>query len=168
VGGKVITPDSSPTAYLYFCRVDAFGQSISYGEIFDPAGDLFRIAAAPPQTRGALRLEASIPAYNDRDVPIDSLIGLRFSTRIEAKSANVQTVQLSGPDGNLVLAAVVPAEDGMLVFVTPASALSLDSSYTISIRGVTDAAGTALPDTYIRFTTVGKKDAPKDDQTFQS
>ena len=101
-------------------------------------------------------------------MPIDSLIGLRFSTRIEAKSANVQTVQLSGPDGNLVTAAVVPAEDGMLVFVSPASALSLDSSYTVSIRGVTDTAGTALPDTYIRFTTAGKKDSLKDDQTFKA
>jgi len=37
-----------------------------------------------------------------------------------------------------------------------------------SIRGVTDTAGTALPDTYIRFTTAGKKDSLKDDQTFKA
>jgi Bacterial Ig-like domain len=74
------------------------------------------------------------------------------------KTANIATVQLNSPDGN-VLTRIVPAEGGMLAFVTPANPLSSATTYTIALTGIQDAQGLMLADSFISFTTVGKKDS---------
>src|SRR5262249_5768911 len=144
--------------------VDQFGQHISYGEVFDPSRNLFRIETRPtPVTQDGptIRLEVSIPGDNDRDVPSDTVLALRFSRGLAVRSANAKTVQLSGPNGTAE-AKVVPAENGMLVFVTPNTALSPDSNYTLAVRGLEDAAGSSVPDTYVTFTTSGNKESDRE------
>ncbi len=71
------------------------------------------------------------------------------------KTVNAATVSLRGPGSEAVKAKLVPAEDGMLVFVTPAQPLRPGAEYTISIDGVGGANGALVPPTEVRFTTTG-------------
>jgi len=140
---------------------DKFGMALSYGEVFDPATDSSRIETSPfqnPADTESLSIKISIPGDRDKDVPVDSSIVVRFSHPIAMKSANAGTVQLNGPDGN-VLTKVVPAEGGMLAFVTPANPLSSATTYTLALTGIVDPQAMNLADTYITFTTVGEKDS---------
>src|SRR5262249_38414466 len=147
--------------------VDPYGQPISYGEVFDPSRNLFRIETRPTpvaQDGRTIRLEASIPGDNDRDVPVDAFFALRFSRPLAVRSANARTVQLSDPNGTAEVK-VVPAENGMLVFVTPNTELSPDSNYTLSVRGLEAAVGSNLPDTDITFTTAAHTESDKESGT---
>jgi hypothetical protein len=49
---------------------------------------------------------------------------------------------------------VVAAEGGMLAFLLPQTPLHPGTTYTISLTGLADTAGTALPMTTFSFTTV--------------
>jgi RHS repeat-associated protein len=146
---------------LLWGGTDKFGMSLHYGEVFDPLTNSFRIETTLLQQLAdadSLSIKISIPSNQDKDVAIDSQIVVRFSHPIAMKSANTGTVQLSDTGGN-VSAKVVPAEGGMLAFVAPENSLNLATTYTLSLMGVQDAQGIALPDSYISFTTVGKKDS---------
>lgn len=139
---------------------DKFGQPLSYGEAFDPVTNQFRVETAPfqnPADAESLSIKVSVPSDRDEDVPVDSYVALRFSHGIAVASANSVTLLLSGPDGT-VPTKVVPAEGGMLAFVMPAIALAANTKYTLSLSGIQDARGAILSDTYISFTTAGKKD----------
>ena len=80
-------------------------------------------------------------------------MALRFSIPLNVVTANTRTVMVAGPEGPLP-AMIVPAEGGMLVFVTPQTALLPATTYTVSMSGL--AAGSSLmSDTTISFTTAG-------------
>lgn len=53
----------------------------------------------------------------------------------------------------LVESLVVPAESGLLLFVTPAARLRESTTYRLQLAGLMDTAGHRLPDTVIEFTT---------------
>ncbi len=58
-------------------------------------------------------------------------------------------------NGNTVPAKVVPAEGGMLLFVTPQVPLQTGTTYAATLSGLMDASGHELPTTQVMFTTAG-------------
>jgi RHS repeat-associated protein len=143
---------------------DAAGQSLTGGETYDPAQTRFTpvdpsglppayLRDAPPA------IEASLPKPDATDAPVDGRIAIRFSKSLQVRSVTAKTVTLVGPAGS-VPGKVVAAGDGMLVFFTPQTDLLHDTTYTVFLRGLTDAPGQALPWSAFRFTTKSLKPAP--------
>jgi RHS repeat-associated protein len=133
------------------------GAGVASGDLFDPATATFRrVGAMPsgPHTSDLPQLEASLPTPGAIDVPANSVIGLRFSKPLRMDSVSDATVTLSGPQGTESVR-IVPAEGGMLVFVTPSSPLIPGSRYSLVINGSEDLSGFLLPFTRVEFTTTG-------------
>ncbi len=86
-------------------------------------------------------------------MPLDALVALRFTRPVRVETVNALTVFLSGPRG-LEPVTVIPAEAGMLAFLTPENLLESGVTYTVTLNGVTDDVGQAVPFTTVRFTTV--------------
>jgi RHS repeat-associated protein len=141
---------------LFWAGKDSQGELINYGEIFDPKSLTFRIQTTQAQAgTDAPGLEESIPADGSNDVPVVGvLIKLRFSKPLLVTTVNTTTVTLSEPSGTVPVQ-VVPAEGGMLAFVTPQSPLVSATSYSLVLSGLTDSSGNALPQTIVYFTTAG-------------
>ncbi|MGA8367491.1 MAG: RHS repeat-associated core domain-containing protein [Candidatus Acidiferrales bacterium] len=141
---------------LFWGGYNAAGAGLNFGEVFDPVTQrttMETTAAASTQNTQPPQLEASLPPDDATNVPVNSLIALRFSKPLSVVTVNTQTVVLSGSQGP-VIATVVPAEGGMLAFVTPDSAMVPGTTYTVSLSGLTDGAN-ALNETSISFTTAG-------------
>jgi hypothetical protein len=85
-------------------------------------------------------------------VAIDTLIAVRFSARVAVQTLNADTVTLTGPNGT-VAATIVPAEGGLLLFVTPKADLQPAARYTLFVNGAQDAAGNRLPFSAFGFST---------------
>ncbi|HSE95191.1 MAG TPA: DUF6531 domain-containing protein, partial [Methylomirabilota bacterium] len=134
--------------------VDASGGAVAVDELFDP--ETLRVtppAGSPPDTDlPQPQVTASIPGDSTTGVPVEILIGLRFSRPLRPDTLSAQTVILSGPRG-IESAAVVSAEGGRLAFVSPEAALEPGTTYTLALIGPVDELGQALPRTEIRFTT---------------
>jgi len=140
---------------LFWGGLDRNAAAINYGEEFDPKTLTFRIETTPFQpNHDLLRLEESIPADGSENVPTGTTIALRFSTPLLVTTANVTTAGLSGPAGPISVQ-VVPAEGGMLAFLTPQSPLMPATSYSLTLFGLTDPSGSALTQAAIDFTTAG-------------
>lgn len=99
-----------------------------------------------------VRLEASLPENGASNVPPNKRIALRFSKPVRVDSDSASSLVLSGPAGPEA-AKIVPAESGMLVFVTSSKPLLGGSTYTLSLSGLVDLSGSALSPTSITFTT---------------
>ncbi len=143
-------------AVLLWGGVDKTDTVLSFGEVFDPLlqRTTLETAALSPSGGGfPPRFEASLPPDKSTYVPVNAFIALRFSKPLSVVTVNNQTVTLSGPQG-LVQANIVPAEGGMLAFVTPGSALLSGTTYTLSLSGLSDATS-PLSDTSFSFTTIG-------------
>ena len=148
---------------LLWRGVDAAHRAVAGGEIFDPITASFRpVATAPasPSPSDPPQLEASFPLAGAVDVPLDSRIALRLSKPLRADSANDVTITLSGPQGPEP-ARVVPAEGGMLVFVTPGLPLSPGARYSLVLNGPEDASGYLLSFTRVEFSTVPRTPSGK-------
>jgi RHS repeat-associated protein len=140
---------------LLWGGIDRNGAVQRFGEIVNPVTQSTTIATAQPAgSDQTLQLEASLPQDQDTSVPLDILIALRFSKPLSVVTLNTQTITLSGPQGPIP-ANVVPAENGMLAFVTPQSYLSEDTVFTVAVNGAADPSGNPLPETTISFTTIG-------------
>lgn len=94
----------------------------------------------------------SLPTAESRDVNIEQVIALRFAKRMLVSSINSNTLTLVGPAG-AVPVKVVPAETGLLGFITPRQSLLPGSTYTLFVKSATDEFGRTLPFTTIAFTT---------------
>jgi YD repeat-containing protein len=116
----------------------ADGRRVRQVEIYDPADQQVREATVAATDRTPVRVTASIPADGAHDIPIDVRPVLRFSSALRPETINGGTVSLRGPEGPVEIA-LVPAEGGRLVFVSPRLPLSRDTSYVLTIA---DAAGT--------------------------
>jgi RHS repeat-associated protein len=130
---------------------------IGDGEIFDPLSEGIQIQTSLPPSlsnSGESQLAASIPANDATGVSVNAWIAFRFSAPLSVTSVNVNTVSLSSPTGS-VPALVVPAEKGMLVFVTPSSTLEAGTEYQVVLDGLADSAGNVLPNQTFNFTTAG-------------
>lgn len=141
--------------------VDNDGNALNNGELYDPVSQQFTLVErfTPPSDSDSPGLTGSMPLDGATDVPVDSLIAVRFSEPLRMETINNSTVTLTGPQG-AVTAKVVPAEGGMLTFVTPMSVLLPGANYSMQLSGPTDRGGFSLPDTTISFTTA---DAPSDE-----
>ncbi len=163
---RLLTPRSRHSAIfqadgtvLLWGGVNQQDQALNNGEIYDPATQLFTaVGSMPPgptipDTQTPF-VDASLPVDGAKNVPIkDILIALRFSEPMRVQTVNAATVTLSGPEGTLK-ASRIPAEGGLLAFMTPAQPLLSGATYTVSLNGPTDQAGLPLAMTTITFTTV--------------
>jgi len=134
---------------------DQNGDKIDTADLFDPVSQTFIPRSDPgplPFALSPLRLEASLPLDGAVDVAVDAVIALRFSTPLNVVTVNSDTVTLSGPNG-IERIKVVPAEGGMLAFITPESSLLPGATYTVSVNGAADTSGILLPLSGFSFTT---------------
>lgn len=137
--------------------VDNNGAALTYGEIFDPTTLRTRIETSPPVTEpNGLQpsLNASIPQDDASNVSSTPLIALRFSVPLDVSSLNTQTVILSSSQGPIE-ATIVPAEGGIVCFITTQSPLATGTTFSVSVDGAKDWHGMALPGMVISFTTAG-------------
>lgn len=140
---------------LLWGGTNAHGAPLNYGEIFDPNSLSLRIQASLVQPAADIQppqVMESIPENNAANVSSSVLISLRFSKPLQVGTVNASTTRLSSSQGD-VQARIVPAEGGMLAFISPNAALDAGTFYTLSLTGLTDKSGQALPETQISFTT---------------
>jgi RHS repeat-associated protein len=159
---QLLTPRSGHTATLLpdgsvqiWGGVDGQGQSVSYGEVIDPITATVRMEAVPlqpAQDQQPPQLETSLPQNGAAGVAVNVVLSLRFSKPLSLAGVNTSSVVLAGPNG-AIPAKVIPAEGGMLLFVTPLAALESSAVYTLSLNGLTDNQGQAVPYSAIAFTT---------------
>jgi RHS repeat-associated protein len=142
---------------------DGDGAAVRAPELFIPGERRF---APFKEAAGALLVPAPIaapigvlpevaevlPANGAENVPLDERIAIRFSRPLRVESLNPDSVTLFGPGGT-TKARIVPAERGMLLFVTPEAQLFPGSEYTLFIEGATDLEGNLLPFTAAGFRT---------------
>ncbi len=139
---------------LFWGGIEQGGQAIPDGEVFDPVANSFRLETSHPAREENFSMWASIPQDGAENVPVRSLISIRFSRPAKVQSVSATTVQMSGPGGR-VSARVVPAESGMLVFLTPGSQLLPGTTYTVTLSGITDLEGATLDGETLSFKTAG-------------
>ncbi|MHB8388942.1 MAG: RHS repeat-associated core domain-containing protein [Acidobacteriaceae bacterium] len=149
----------STSPVLIFGGTDANGAAVSSSELYAPSLDLFEPADSISSLLPSLAtleappaIAASLPSDGATDVAVSAQLAVRFSKRLAVQSINSATVTLIGPTGAIPVT-VVPAEEGLLLFVTPTQELLPSSSYTLFIQGAADLAGTALPTATIGFST---------------
>jgi RHS repeat-associated protein len=126
------------------------------GDLIDPLTlEVRAVDTAPSDDPGSPRVTASNPADGDTVVAANTTrLALRFSTPMRVETVSGEDVALVGPDG-VVDSQVVPAEGGMLVFVTPQAPLRAGAAYTVVVDGAWSRDGGAMGRTEIRFTTRG-------------
>ena len=131
--------------------------SVETGELFDPKTGQFEfLNSFPnnlfPSADDVPVLIDSLPPNLAVNVPSDSLIALRFSSPLLPQTVSAATVTLSGPRG-IEAINVIPAENGMLAFITPAELLLRNANYVVSINGARANNGTDLPASGFSFST---------------
>ncbi|HKZ80773.1 MAG TPA: RHS repeat-associated core domain-containing protein [Pyrinomonadaceae bacterium] len=139
------------------------GEPLSDGEIYDPESQTVIWTGSPQDLRDndELRLEFSSPGNGAMDVDPNTRIALRFSTGLQVESVSPETVTLLGPH-RAVATKVVPAEQGILAFITPLAPLAVDSSYHLTIDKATDKKNRPLPYTTVGFKTKGDGSIPNE------
>jgi hypothetical protein len=142
---------------LVWGGTDKNGTPMSYGEVIDPVSLTVRTQASTASTQQSSdspTLVESQPADGATNVALDSIVSFRFSKPLNVTSATNSSVVLS-TNGDAVPAKIVPAEDGMLLFITPQVPLLTGTAYTATLTGLTDTSGDQLAEIQISFTTVG-------------
>ena len=133
------------------------------GEIYETDKQSFSWAGVqPPRDDGAPYVVFSSPKDGEASVPRDVRLAIRFSKPLSVESLNSETATLAGPDGQVVVR-VVPAEGGMLGFVTPQEPLQVGATYTLSLNGANDNSDQPLAPLTVSFTTImpeGQEHAP--------
>jgi RHS repeat-associated protein len=133
------------------------GISIDFGEVFDPSTNTGRMVTNPASLQPnspAPFVEVSIPADNSTDLSVNTRVDIRFSKPLAVQTVNANAFSLSSPAG-IVDSKIVPAEGGMLGFVTPTAPLSGGTTYTLTVSGAKDSSGNEIQSTSIIFTTAG-------------
>ena len=134
----------------------ANGQPANQAEWFLPSSDIFAWAKTGssllPPLSAAPVVADSTPGNGDQDVAITSRLALEFNERLQVTTLTRDSVTLMGPAGQ-VAARVVPAEQGMLLFVTPDEELLPDTNYTLFVHGARALDGAALPLVTLSFRT---------------
>jgi RHS repeat-associated protein len=140
---------------LLWGGLDSNGLALSYGEIFDPTTQRSRIETGPPTTDTSgqqLALNASLPQDDAESVSLSPLIALRFSTLLDVTTLNTQTISLSTSQESIGVK-VVPAEGGIVCFITPQVSLAPGTTFAVTIDSAKDWSGNPLAKTVISFTT---------------
>lgn len=134
--------------------IDLEGNTKSDGEIYEPQSQTFTWTGSPvtDQDSAAPRLEFSLPDNGAMEIDENTRVTLRFSKPLAVKTFDRSTVSLHGPHGAVAIK-FVAAEKGMLLFVTPLTPLAADSSYHLTLTGITDNEDRPLPFTTVVFNT---------------
>ncbi|MDR3412318.1 MAG: kelch repeat-containing protein [Formivibrio sp.] len=141
-------------AVLLWGGHDENGGALKYGEIIDPsAPSSYFESRLPILDNAEPSLAASIPQSGETGILLKQIVALRFSEPLDVTSLNTSTITMRTPTENLRIS-VVPAESGMLAFVTPQEPLNYGTTYTLQISGATNEAGQKFRDTTVLFTTV--------------
>jgi RHS repeat-associated protein len=138
---------------------DGAGNRRDDGEVFEVATQSLSWAGAQPvrEDDKVPYLVFSSPRDGKASVPRDARIALRFSKPLRVETFDADNVTLVGQEGQ-VAARVVPAEGGMLGFVTPREQLRVGASYTLSLNAPADPLGQPLAPATVTFTTVGTQE----------
>lgn len=148
---------------LLWGGTDAQGNPFPYADLYISEGQSFTTTTFEFPATADMNLpylEASVPVDGATNVPGSIVVALRFSKALQVQSVNRAALQLSGPDGE-VATRVVPAEGGLLGFVTPVSPLQPGTSYFLNISASVDANGLSVVQKTISFTTAGVQNAAK-------
>jgi RHS repeat-associated protein len=97
-------------------------------------------------------LAGSLPEDRTTDVNTNSIPALRFSKPLKVDSVNSNSVKLAGPSGVLETR-IVPAEGGMLAFVTSMAGLLPNSVYSLTVNGCVDLDNNTVKPASITFST---------------
>ncbi|HKR21391.1 MAG TPA: DUF6531 domain-containing protein, partial [Pyrinomonadaceae bacterium] len=136
--------------------VDEVGNQIGAIEAFNPETTAFTLAGPVAEVNAAPFLVASAPANDATDIPVDSIIALRFSKLLSPRTANAETVTLNSSEGR-AYAKVVAAENGRMIFVSPFEPLTANTTYTLTIDRASDGVNNVVPAT-VTFTTAKGED----------
>ena len=165
VAARLRTPRAYHTAalladgrVLLWGGLDASGRLLGDGELYDPRTQAVQVVsdlgavlrATPPMPT----LTESRPGDGATNVAPEVRLALRFSAPVAVTSVSATTVRLAGPEG-VVAVNAVPAESGLLLFVTPHAPLAPGTGYMLTLEGLQSAAGVALRRTTVAFTTAG-------------
>jgi RHS repeat-associated protein len=132
------------------------GLALDYGEVYDPTTQGLRIQnSKPAPSQGPLTVAATLPEDGTESVPLDVVITVRFSSPVLMQSANNTTAILNA-GLQQTNAMVVPAEAGMLLFITPQESLMEDAEYTVSLNGISAPGGSTLADFTFGFRTTSQ------------
>jgi RHS repeat-associated protein len=136
-------------------------KSLANGELYDPNTKLIAgsIDSTDSRLMGLIAARNQSPYIADTlpqgdavDVPLDSVLAVRFSKPLPIAKLNSTSIVLIGPAG-AVAGSVVGAEGGMLAFFTPSMELRPGTIYTLFITGLADQEGRELASSSSRFTT---------------
>jgi len=135
--------------------IDAGGNKVRSNEVYDPKTQSFSLVKESKVRNSDVSIpevSGSIPAAGAQNVPVSTIVSIRFSQPVDVTSVNSDTITLGGPDGN-VAAQVVAAEGGRLAFVNPDSPLAPGTAYTVAVDGVSGTNGILVPAMSFTFTT---------------
>ncbi|MBA3241725.1 MAG: Ig-like domain-containing protein [Acidobacteria bacterium] len=144
-GGKVLVWGGS----------DRDGVELAGGEIYDPVTQTFSwtgVELGAAADGAAPYVETSSPQDGATNIPGGVVIALRFSKRLRVESVNAENVRLESTHGPTA-AKVVPAEAGILAFVTPLEPLRPGTLYTLSLENSSDLSNQKIVPATVSFTT---------------
>jgi YD repeat-containing protein len=147
---------------LLWGGIDKKGVTITNGEQLEISNDkknaeskpqALTLESLPEQNPEEIpRLAYSLPQDGAGDVSADSRLALRFTKPLRVDSINSETISLNNVYGKVEVL-VVPAEKGMLAFITPKTPLLPGLTYTLSLSGSLDANNQTITPGSITFTT---------------
>jgi RHS repeat-associated protein len=160
VDALLIAPRSDHTAtlqadgtVLLWGGKNRVGLALDYGEVYDPTAQGLRIQnSKPAPSQAPLTVAATLPEDGTESVPQDVVITVRFSSPVLMQSANNTTAILSAGTQQ-TNAMVIPAEAGMLLFITPQESLMENTEYTVSLNVISASGGSTLADFTFGFRT---------------
>lgn len=131
------------------------GEALTEGEVYDPEARSLSPSAsrAAQENQNAPYVTASLPSDGAKGVSLEMPLAVRFSELLRAETVNAETVTLTGPQGNVSIK-VIPAEKGMLAFVTPTEKLLPGTSYALLLSKSLDSEAQQLGPTVVTFTTI--------------
>ena len=133
-----LLPDTYYTATITNGVADLAGNFMVNNYVWNFTTAAATVSAAP-------LLDSTIPASGATGVCLNAAISATFSTAMNATatSVNTTTFAVTGPTG-LVTGTYSQDITGTIITFTPASDLAPLTTYTVTINGITDLAGTPL------------------------
>ena len=130
------------------------------GERYDPATQRFSLLDKDAALVWAKTLDGfDVPGVSGSDPMAEGVLtrlagplALRFTERLDMSSINIQGVTLLGPRGNVQIN-VAPAENGLLLFISPLQELMPGVRYTLFVQGARSQKGVEVPLVAVGFNT---------------
>jgi len=137
---------------------DENGNPLTASQIFDPLSQtitgLDDAQSLQESSSTLTEMRASSPQDGAQNVPLNTLISVRFSRAVQMASITSATTTLQGPAGP-VNAKTIAAEGGMLAFITPTVPLLPGTNYTVTLTGIVDASNQTVAYAEFSFSTTG-------------